>query len=124
MDAIILIENPGHHVQIKLENTEPEHIMEYSITLKIIPGDRVQNELINQINQIYPTTNWTDIKFLTLVFLVQKAPTNLPDPLLRLYSLEPDEEVLGNGIVVTMNPDMNILHKPKRTKGKVSNTLG
>jgi len=126
MTTIVLTERPGNHVSFDLASSSFEYILEYSITLKLQFGNTLHAELQSQINTVYSDTNWSGIEYLTMVFLRNEKPTNLPEPLLRLFSIEPDEgeEVIPNGLVVTMDPYMKVLHKPKRTTGKVSNTLG
>lgn len=126
MGTIVLTESPGNHVRFNLVESSFEYIMEYSITLKLQFGDTLHAELQRRINSDHSDTNWSGIEYLTMVFLRKEKPTNLPEPLLRLFSIDTDEDeaVVSNGLIVSMDPNMKVLHKPKRTSGKVSNTLG
>jgi len=132
-DKIILNEVPNKYIQFELDSSEGDYIMEYSLTLKLDELADLGIELIKHIQAADTTnpTSWSGVEFLTLIFIKSKEPRNLPEPLLRLGNLNiaipNNNPPKGNGMAVTIHadhPNMMILHKPKRTKGKVSNSLG
>lgn len=129
-DHIVLKENfQNKNVKFELQSGAGDFFFEYSLTIdydKTNPTP-LQLALKNHIN-LQSATDWTGIEFLTMVFLLEQEPSNIPEPLYKLFSKSSCTEtdlVCRNGLVVTMDPfNMMLLHKPKRTSGKVSNKLG
>jgi len=137
LDPIILTEVLDKHVKFGVNSVidSTDYFLEYSQMITLDGNNQLHNELISQINtqctnNQTPKPNWTKVKYLILVFL-RAHDSNLQESLIRAYVEQSPpnntDETFGNGLVVSVDANeevMKIIHKPKRTKGKVSNSLG
>lgn len=138
MDSPIILtkENPGEMIHFHLDNTtRPAYEGIHSTTITINPFDPFHVSLINAINSFDSSDNNivnSSVKFISLIFVKQStlAPGTVPPYSIRgLKYLEdtPTGTPPTDLAVVATIADgsiLQLLHKPKRTKGKVSNTLG
>lgn len=124
MSPIQLYEKENQYVSFYLDNTVEEFRMLHSMTFDINPNDPIHRELLDRIRSFNDNTLLDEVKVMSLVFIeLVNLPnqTNLPHPIRSLKTLEASTDY---GIILTVDDELNILHKPKRTTGKVSNKLG
>lgn len=124
METIDLKERSGYLLQFQILEMLKEYVLDYNINLEYDSSNSLHENIKTAINDKYhlSTDEWKDIEIISLVILREDDTTNLPDPIIGLLRL--DNGLTSNCLVVTMDEQLNILHKPKRTTGKVSNTLG
>lgn len=128
-------EIPGKFIHFELDPNSPAYEAIYTTTITINPFNDTHRALISQINSFDPTdTNIVDssVKYIGMVFvkLSEKEPSEILPVEIRglkyLSDFGGNDPQTDRGVVITVADGsiLQLLHKPKRTKGKVSNTLG
>jgi len=121
------VETTDKNVQFKIDPiAAPFYKVEYSLTIEVDNTNPIHNALIEKVND---KTLTDDVEFIALVFLtelltVPSGPAKNPNPIHPInymYSKNPTD---SNGLIISMTEEMSFIHKPRRTKGKVSNSLG
>lgn len=129
-------EMSGNYIHFHLDNSVSAHKAVFSTTVTINPFDPFHKELITKINSFDPADpNIVDsnVKFLSIITVALDSTSNpgsVPPSEIRglryLEDIPPGENPSNLAVVLTIKDGtiLQLLHKPKRTKGKVSNTLG
>jgi|GEM_PF-3116198 len=126
MNSPIILEEDhpsGEFVDFSLDSTVQEHSMLHSITFTIDANDKIHSELVARVEK-FDSALMDNVKCMSLIFItkvVGTGSTNLPEPIRGLKKLDSST---SHGVVLTVDKDLNLLHKPKRTKGKVTNVMG
>jgi hypothetical protein len=151
ISPILLWETKGQYVSFNLDTSVQQHFVLYSETFTIDWNNPTHIELIRLIDEFEPLANRDEFtvkvrkgsdKFISVIFVdrvVDSKDYNLPINIRGLLSIDPDSPpypdplpipdpnpIVGHCIVITVSARnfLQILHKPKRTQGKVSNKLG
>lgn len=131
---IILIESDQRYVTLTLDQTVPEQYITYSTTVTIDFNNSLHNQLIGLINASNQTgdpnpvfVDPTKDKYISIVFLdvvTDESQTFLSKEIRGLFSTPHTGTGFGIVMVFDNNGHLELKYKPKRTTGKVSNTLG
>ena len=134
MDSPILLSKQvvgTDNIHFKLDATVTAHRVLYSNTVDIDSRNAQHNLLIDKINSFDPMDSKivdSTVQFISLVVLetCSAAPGSVQEIEIRGLKHASDDETTGGCIVVTIadNGILKLLHKPKRTKGKVTNVMG
>ncbi len=114
----------SNNVMFKLKNNTFSYKSYYSITWLLDPSNDLHTYWSQLIEAKAPGVIDDTVKYLSFVFLEMKTPSNLPQPIRALFPKPPECSDCGFGVVVSVDDNMNMIHKPKRTTGKVSNKQG
>jgi hypothetical protein len=128
---ILTDEAAGKKIKFHLDNTVIAHQVVSSDTFIINPYNADHVSLIRKINDFDssdPNIVNGDVKFITIVHVIEDPKSNpgavTPIELRNLTYLEDSDNDLAVVVTVKDKTLLELKHKPKRTKGKVSNSLG